>query len=80
VRAGLAIAVLTDGDLEAGMKVIDGQYGLPALPSADFMLIWSTSGKTPAAIEFGQMILDITGTSSSVPRPSKSVRMRSRSK
>jgi len=57
--AGLAITVLTRSDLEPGMKVVDGLYGLPPLPDVDFMLIWSSGGKTPAACEFGQLILSL---------------------
>jgi DNA-binding transcriptional LysR family regulator len=56
VRAGLGISVLTLGELEPGMKVVDGEYGLPPLPHANFTLIWSAGGKTPAALEFGQLI------------------------
>jgi DNA-binding transcriptional LysR family regulator len=59
VLGGLAITVLTSDDLEPGMKIVDGQYGLPPLPGADFSLIWSDGGKTPAACEFGQLILDM---------------------
>ena len=59
VLGGLAITVLTSDDLEPGMKIVDGQYGLPPLPGADFSLIWSDGGKTPAACEFGQLIVDM---------------------
>ncbi|MDB5768175.1 MAG: bacterial regulatory helix-turn-helix, lysR family protein [Collimonas fungivorans] len=59
VLGGLAVTVLTRDDLEPGMKIVDGQYGLPPLPSADFSLIWSGSGKTQAACEFGQLILEM---------------------
>ncbi|AMP05028.1 LysR family transcriptional regulator [Collimonas pratensis] len=64
VLGGLAITVLTSDDLEPGMKIVDGQYGLPLLPSADFSLIWSDGGKTLAACEFGQLILDMPEQSS----------------
>ncbi len=40
VLAGLAITALPQGDLEPGMVVIDGQHGLPALPAAQFQLLW----------------------------------------
>jgi DNA-binding transcriptional LysR family regulator len=36
VLSGLAITVLTRHDLEPGMKVVDGEYGLPSLSKADF--------------------------------------------
>ena len=60
VRAGLGISVLTLGELEPGMKVIDGKHGLRPLPSANFTLIWSAVGTTPAAIEFGKLIQDLS--------------------
>jgi DNA-binding transcriptional LysR family regulator len=56
VLAGLAVTVLARDDVEPGMKIIDGQYGLPSLSEADFSLVWSRGGKTPAAVEFGRMI------------------------
>lgn len=64
VLAGLAVTVLTVDDVEPGMKVVDGQYGLPPLPHADFALICGSGGKTPAALEFGRLILDM-------PEPSR---------
>ncbi|MDQ0016207.1 DNA-binding transcriptional LysR family regulator [Variovorax boronicumulans] len=59
VLAGLAVTVLTREEVEPGMKIVDGRYGLPPLPSVDFSLIWSESGKTPCACRFGQMILEM---------------------
>ncbi len=59
VLAGLAVTVLSRADVEPGMKIVDGQCGLPPLPDVDFMLIWSAGGKTPAAQAFGQLILDM---------------------
>ena len=58
VKAGLAVTVLTQGDLEPGMKTIDGYCGLPLLPKAEFVLVWSAGEKTPAARAFGRMIFD----------------------
>jgi DNA-binding transcriptional LysR family regulator len=58
VRSGLAVAVLTRSDVEPGMRVLDGDYGLPGLPSADFMLIRSRGAASPAAHAFGQMITE----------------------
>ena len=58
VRSGLAVAVLTRSDVEPGMRVLDGDYGLPGLPSADFMLIRSRGAASPAAHAFGQMIAE----------------------
>ncbi len=61
VKAGLAVTTLTRDEVEPGMKIVDGEYGLPPLPDANFTLIWSANGKTPAAQAFGQMIVDIGG-------------------
>lgn len=58
VRSGLAAAVLTRDDVEPGMRVLDGEYGLPALPGADFMLIRSRSAASPAARAFGEMLAE----------------------
>jgi DNA-binding transcriptional LysR family regulator len=60
VRAGLGVSVLTGDELEPGMKIVDGKYGLPPLPKAYFMLIWSIRGKTPAALEFGKLIVSLS--------------------
>jgi DNA-binding transcriptional LysR family regulator len=59
VLAGLAVTALTRDELEPGMRMIDGEYGLPTLPTADFSLICGAGGKTPAAREFGRLILDM---------------------
>ncbi|GFZ89451.1 LysR family transcriptional regulator [Dyella caseinilytica] len=59
VLAGLAATVLTRDELEPGMRIVDGEYGLPPLPTADFSLICGAGGKTPAAREFGRLILDM---------------------
>ena len=66
VLSGLAITVLPDSDVRPGMKIIDGQYGLPSLPQAAFTLIWSGGSKTAAAREFGKLISDM-------PEPAKTV-------
>lgn len=63
VLAGLAITVVTRGDIQPRMKVVDGSYGLPRLPRADFTLVWSAGEKTAAARAFGRMIL----TQSEIP-------------
>ncbi|RQO54861.1 LysR family transcriptional regulator [Variovorax sp. KBW07] len=62
VLAGLAVTVLTREEVEPGMKIVDGRYGLPPLPSVDFSLIWSANGKTPCACRFGQLILEMPGS------------------
>jgi DNA-binding transcriptional LysR family regulator len=58
VMAGLAITVLTRDDLEPGIAFIDGRYGLPVLPEAEFRLLWGKGEKTLAAQEFGRLVLD----------------------
>jgi DNA-binding transcriptional LysR family regulator len=72
VLAGLGITVLTLDDLEPGMKVVDGQYGLPSLPKVDFTLAWSENGPTLAAREFAQMILNMPQTRHSPVQSRKS--------
>ncbi|NUO76081.1 MAG: LysR family transcriptional regulator [Lysobacter sp.] len=68
VLAGLAVTVLTVDDVEPGMKIVDGLYGLPPLPHADFALICGAGGKTPAALEFGRLILDMPEPSAGAKR------------
>lgn len=63
VLSGLAITIMTRDDVEPGMRIVDGVYGLPPLSDADFTLVWSAGGKTAAATEFGKLIQDM----SSVP-------------
>ena len=48
-----------EADVEPGMKIVDGRYGLPQLPSVDFSLIWSEAGKTECACRFGQLVLEM---------------------
>jgi hypothetical protein len=64
--------VLTLEVLEPGMKIVDGQYGLPSLPKVDFTLAWSENGPTLAAREFAQMILDMSQTRHSPVQSRKS--------
>ena len=59
VLAGLGITAITREELEPGMKVVSGFYGLPLLPKANFALTWSAGGKTTAAIEFGKMLVSL---------------------
>jgi DNA-binding transcriptional LysR family regulator len=60
VQAGLAITVLPQEDLELGMIVVDGRYGLPPLPDASFRLIWNVSGKTSAAEALAQLLAEMS--------------------
>ncbi|MCW6528751.1 LysR family transcriptional regulator [Sphingomonas sp. MMSM20] len=66
VRSGLAVAVLTRNDVGPGMRVLDGDYGLPALPSADFVLIRSRGAASPAARAFFKMITESEGAAATV--------------
>lgn len=59
VLAGLAITAIAFDDLKTGMKIIDGEYGLPPLPDIDFALVWSSGGKTPASTAFGELICEM---------------------
>ncbi len=59
ILAGFAIAPVTRENLRPGMKIVDGLYGLPPLPAAELRLVWSEGGKTPAAQEFGRLLLDL---------------------
>jgi DNA-binding transcriptional LysR family regulator len=67
VLAGLAATVITREDVEPGMKIVDGRYGLRPLPSVDFSLIWSENGHTPCACRFGQLILEMPGLVAPAP-------------
>jgi DNA-binding transcriptional LysR family regulator len=58
VMSGLAITPLTYDDLEPGIAVIDGRYGLPPLPEAEFRLLWGRGDKTLAVQEFGRLVLN----------------------
>jgi DNA-binding transcriptional LysR family regulator len=59
VLAGLAATVLTRDELEPGMKIIDEEYRLPALPAVGFSLLCGAGGHTPAAREFGRLVLNM---------------------
>ncbi|WP_179479084.1 LysR family transcriptional regulator [Rhodanobacter sp. K2T2] len=59
VQAGLAVTVLLHDELEPGMKVVDGQFGLPTLAKAEFTLIWSHGAKSLAAREFGKLVMNM---------------------
>ena len=72
--AGLGVTVLTREELEPGMKVVSDPFGLPPLPTANFVLAWSAGGKTAASLEFGQLLASMSesprhGTKLANPRP-----------
>lgn len=71
VLAGLGATVQMRGDLKPGMRVLDGQYGLPPLPKADFTLIWSSGDKTLAAREFGHLLVNMSEPLIESGRPRK---------
>lgn len=62
ILAGLAVTVLARDDVEPGMRIVDGHYGLPSLSKVDFSLVWSEGGRTQAALEFGRLIEQMTRT------------------
>ena len=71
VRAGLGVSVLTRDELEPGMKIVDGKYGLRVLPTANFTLIWSPGDKTPGALEFGNLIVSMSKSPARDAEPAK---------
>lgn len=63
VLAGLGVTVLTRDAIETGMKVLDGEHGLPALPAVKFSLAWSKPEPSAAMREFARLIEDMSKTS-----------------
>ena len=53
---GLAIAALSPQNMQPGMRILDGTYGLPPLPDLDTLLIYGEDEPTPAVREFGRGI------------------------
>lgn len=57
VLAGIGIAVLLSEEVQPGMRIVDGRYGLPPLPKVEFTLI-RREGETPPAVrEFERLLL-----------------------
>ena len=56
VLAGLGVTVQLPSDLKAGMRLVDGEFGLPPLPAADFAMIWRDGEAAPAARAFGDLL------------------------
>jgi hypothetical protein len=52
----IAAAVQMQNRVKFGMRIIDGQYGLPSLPKAEFTLVSRNGEKAPAAAEFTRML------------------------
>lgn len=61
VLAGLAISMVAREEVEPGMRIIDGQYGLPPLPKAEFVLMWRPGERMPCASELGRLIVEGAG-------------------
>lgn len=57
VLAGLGVTVQMASDLRPGLRMVDGEYGLPTLPGARFLLAWSSGEKSAAAEAFGQLLV-----------------------
>lgn len=62
ISAGLAITVMIEDDVEPGMRIVDGHYGLPPLPAAEFVLLRRPGGCTPAVAAFGNLVLELPQT------------------
>jgi len=73
ILSGLAISVLPQEDVLPGMRVVDGCYGLPPLPKANFSLFWGDAGKTPAALQFGQLIMELSTPPAAVKRKARKI-------
>jgi len=56
VLAGIAVAIQIQNDVRPGMRVVDGQYGLPSLPKAEFAIILKKGERVPAVVEFTRML------------------------
>jgi len=74
VLAGLGITVLTKEDIQPGMKIVDGQFGLPPLPEGYFTLIWNGHRTNDAAQEFGRLIECMASTPAQTTAAPKKVR------
>jgi DNA-binding transcriptional LysR family regulator len=56
ILAGIAVGIQMQSDVKPGMRIIDGKYGLPPLPKAEFTLI-SKRGESSAAVkEFARLL------------------------
>jgi len=71
VAAGLGITVMVEDDVEPGMRIVDGHYGLPKLPPAEFVLLRRPGACTPAVAAFGRMIEELPDTA---PTPARTLR------
>ncbi|WP_026868685.1 LysR substrate-binding domain-containing protein [Inquilinus limosus] len=56
VRAGLAVAVVVECSLPAGMRVLGQRDGLPPLPALEIGLAWGARPRTPAVTRLAEQI------------------------
>jgi DNA-binding transcriptional LysR family regulator len=68
VLAGLGLTIMTPEELTPKMKIVGDAFGLPSLPDADYLLIWSTGEKSEAAVEFGKLLFGLSGPPSAKKR------------
>ncbi|MES2600005.1 MAG: LysR family transcriptional regulator [Pseudomonadota bacterium] len=61
VKAGLAISVFSQEEIEPWMTVLDGNDGLPPLPEAKYVLISKHGDQMPCTAELGRLIVDEAG-------------------
>ncbi len=61
VRAGLAVAVVVECSLPAGMRVLGERDGLPSLPMLEVALAWSAGPRSPAALRLAEQIRGTIG-------------------
>jgi DNA-binding transcriptional LysR family regulator len=71
VLAGLGVTVQMASDLKPGLRIIDGEYGLPPLPTAHFLLAWGAGEQSLAAQELGQLLLAMAEAPSRTQRRRK---------
>lgn len=60
ILSGLAVSIMPREDVQQGMRVVDGCYGLPSLPKASFVLIGGAREQTPAVQAFARLILELS--------------------
>lgn len=56
ILAGIAVGIQMHGDVKPGMRIIDGKYGLPSLPKAEFTLIARRGERSAAVREFACLL------------------------
>jgi DNA-binding transcriptional LysR family regulator len=66
ILAGIAVGVQMQGDLKPGMRIVDGKFGLPSLPRAEFTLISKRGEPSAAVTEFARLLQSVQP-----PRPGR---------